>query len=36
LACPTAVSNDGNGGSRLFVPMLNPTIYFHKIEEKIY
>jgi hypothetical protein len=27
---PTAVSN---GGPWLFLPMLNPTIYFRKIEE---
>jgi hypothetical protein len=34
---PTVVSNGGrnNGGSMLFLPMLNPTIYFRKIEEKI-
>jgi hypothetical protein len=28
---PTAVANSG---SRLFVQMLNPTIYFRKIKEK--
>jgi hypothetical protein len=40
---PTTLSNSGrnptaiwNGRSRLFLPTLNPAIYFRKIKEKIY